>query len=824
MRPAWSDEPARGTAFTRGRTARRAVARWAWRMFRREWRQQILVLALLTAAVATSIGFALAAYLTTPVPDNADFGAASHFIRLSGTDPQILQADVAAAREVFDTHEVIYHRPVPVPGLFEPVDFRAQDPDGPLGSPRLALREGTYPAGSQVAVTDGVADLLGLDIGVSLALDGVSRTVVGVIENPGNLADEFVLVAPSQTDGATGATVLVDASDDQVLSFRIPSGGGLAVGSRSANQDVVAAVGVLVFSTVGLLLIALIATASFVVIAHRRMRQLGMLAAIGATEKQLRLVTLANGTVIGGIAAVLGAAIGVAGWVGVAPAVENAVGYRVDQLDVPLWLVAVGMLLAVVAGTAAAWWPARNVARVPAVRALSGRPPEPKPARRAAALAAVLAVVGVACLALGGDVVDETAVDWVSAGLIVAGIVAVALSMMLACPLAIRVLGISAGRLPVAVRLATGDLARYRARSGAALAAISLAVGIAVTVIASTAAAQADADEGNLGEYQVLIRAADLDGPFIPEADAFDGLQAGVDRVATAFSGAQVTRLDVAIDPASEPDPSFSGREAIVLGERSGDGWNDISLLYVATPQLLAYYGYDLDAVAPSTVVITREAGQFAILGEVGATRSQSETLSGIEAIRPGYESLPGTFATTQVISERGWVTAPSGRWLVNTQEVPTTEQLTAARELAAGAGLTIEVRDRQGGLGALRTAATAAGVLVALGIVAMAVGLVRSEAGRDLRILTATGATRRTRRTLTAATAGGLAALGVILGAAGAYLGLTAGFARDLGALSPVPVVHLAALFLGLPLIATLAGWLISGRGIIDIARQPME
>jgi putative ABC transport system permease protein len=793
-------------------------------MFRREWRQQLLVLALLTAAVATSIGFASAAYLITPVPDNAEFGAASHFIRFSGTDPQILEADVAAAREVFDTYEVIYHRPVPVPGLFEPVDYRAQNPDGPLGGPRLALREGTYPAGSQVAVTDGAADLLDLGIGASLALDGESRTVVGIIENPGNLADEFVLVPPTQTDGATEATILVNASDDQVLSFRIPSGSGLTVASRPANQDVVAAVGVLVFSTVGLLLIALIATASFVVIAHRRMRQLGILAAIGATEKQLRLVTLANGTLIGGIAAVLGAAIGVAGWVGVAPLMENAVGYRVDQLDVPLWLVASGMLLAVVAGTAAAWWPARTVARVPAVRALSGRPPEPKPARRAAALAAVPAVVGVACLALAGDVVDETAVDWISAALIVAGTVAVALSMMLACPLAIRVLGMSAGRLPVAARLATGDLARYRARSGAALAAISLAVGIAVAVIASTAAAQAEADEGNLGESQVLIRAADVHGPFIPEAGTIDGLQAGVDRVATAFSGAQVTRLDVAIDPASEPDPSFGGREAIVLGERFRDGWNDISLLYVATPQLLAYYGYDLDAVAPSTVVITREAGQFGINGEVGATRSDSETLSNIEAIRPGYESLPGTFVTTQVISERGWVTAPSGRWLVETQQVPTSEQLDAARELAAGAGLTIEVRDRQGGLGALRTGATAAGVLVALSIVAMAVGLVRSEAGRDLRILTATGATRRTRRTLTAATAGGLATLGVILGTAGAYVGLTAGFARDLGALSPVPLAHLAALFLGLPLIATTAGWLISGRGIGDIARQPME
>src|SRR4051812_36032652 len=36
--------------------ARRAVVRWAWRMFRREWRQQILVMLLLTVAVAGAAG------------------------------------------------------------------------------------------------------------------------------------------------------------------------------------------------------------------------------------------------------------------------------------------------------------------------------------------------------------------------------------------------------------------------------------------------------------------------------------------------------------------------------------------------------------------------------------------------------------------------------------------------------------------------------------------------------------------------------------------------------------------------------------------------
>lgn len=814
-----------GAGATPGRgTARRAVARWAWRLFRREWRQQLLVLALLTAGVTASVGLALAAYTATPAPSNAEFGAASHVLRFGNTDRGALEADVTAARTAFDTHEVIYHSRVPVAGLFEPVDYRAQDPGGPLGGPRLSLVAGANPSGDQVAVTDGIADLFDVDIGAALALDGVSRPVVGIVENPGNLADEFVLVPPSRSGEADDVTILVEASDDQARTFRLPSGTGIDIGSRPGNEGVVAAVLVLVVATVGLLLIALIAAASFVVIAHRRMRQLGVLAAIGATDKQLRLVTLTNGAIVGAIAAVIGATAGFAGWATAAPFVEDVVGYRIDQFDVPWWLIASGMLLAILAGTVAAWWPARSVARVPTVRALSGRPPEPRPARRAAILAAVCMVAGVACLASAGDVADETAVNWMNAVLLVGGTVAVAVGVLLLCPLAIRVLAACVGRFPVAVRLAIGDLARYQARSGAALAAISLTLAIAVAIIASASAAQAAPTEGNLSANQVLIRATNAGGPFIPEAADLHRLRTGVDDVIQSLDEPKVTSLDVALDPDSEPDPSFEGRQAITLVERSDDGWRDVSLVYVATPQLLAHYRYDLAAVPPGTVVITREVGQFALLGQVEADRPKVEPLTNVVRLRPSHESLPGTFATMDVVTQRGWVVAPSGRWLVETRTPPTTEQLAAAREAAAGAGLTVEVRDRQAGLGALRSGATAAGVLAALGILAMTVGLVRSEAGRDLRILAASGATRRTRRTLTAATAGGLALLGAILGLAGAYLGLTAGFAQDLGALSPVPALHLAVIAIGLPLAATLAGYLVSGRGVPHVARQPIE
>jgi putative ABC transport system permease protein len=104
-----------------------------------------------------------------------------------------------------------------------------------------------------------------------------------------------------------------------------------------------------------------------------------------------------------------------------------------------------------------------------------------------------------------------------------------------------------------------------------------------------------------------------------------------------------------------------------------------------------------------------------------------------------------------------------------------------------------------------------------------MTVGLIRSETRNDLRVLAAAGATSRTRRNLTAYTAATLALLAALLGIATAYLALAAFYHSDLTTLANPPTENLLLLGIGLPIIATAAGWLLAGREPAKIATRPL-
>jgi putative ABC transport system permease protein len=808
-----------------GMPARRAVVRWAWRLFRREWRQQSLVLALLLVAVAATTAGLGAAANASPA-QGSTFGTADHLVTLSSTGVQ-LESDTAALRSAFGTAEVIEHQKIPVPGSANAIDLRAQDPHGPYGQSMLRLDAGRWPQGpNEIAVTDRVAKTFNLRVGGSWDEGGRHRTVVGMVENPLNLLDRFALVAPGQATPADHVAVLIRATEAQFAGKTRPD--GVSVEIRSDEADT-ASVAVLVLATIGLLFVGLLAVAGFTVMAQRRMRALGMIGAIGASHRHIRLVLVANGAVIGVVGALAGAAAGLAAWFALSPRLESLVGHRIDRFQLPWLPLLVAVLLAIMTAVGASWWPARAAARVPVVAALSARPVPPRPARRFATLGGILVLGGLGSLVVAA----QTKVPY-----IIGGVLATALGLLLLAPVGIAVLGMLARLVPLAPRLALRDLARYRARSSAALAAIGLAMGIAAAIALSAGVSVAKAAAptgGNLPADQIIVWLSQeaLNGPLPSTTPAqADNARLRVDAIAADLHATSVLPLQAAVDPSGpQGRGGTGGRPPVQLGKphptvvngRQGTGYSSAEAvpLFVATPELLVHFGIDPASIRADTDIVTWRAnidGYRLIPGRYSDWHPQIQ-----QAALPTYTSLPGALLTTHAVQSLHLTPNPAG-WLVRAPRPLTQAQIDHAEQTALAAGLSVETRPTGADMARLADNATGTGIAVALGVLAMTVGLIRSETARDLRTLTATGARRRTRRALTAATAGALALLGAVIGTAGAYLALLAWYHREPHWLGHVPVLNLAAILIGLPVIAYAGGWILAAKEAPTLARQPLD
>jgi putative ABC transport system permease protein len=284
-----------------------------------------------------------------------------------------------------------------------------------------------------------------------------------------------------------------------------------------------------------------------------------------------------------------------------------------------------------------------------------------------------------------------------------------------------------------------------------------------------------------------------------------------------------VIPLDMPVNPASPPQPG--GQQPVVSLNYPADqaaGRNGVYrsvALYVATPAVLRLLGINPATIGPATNILTVQAGQ-----DVLTTITTATNATNIQGIRlPDYTSEPTSLITVNGLRHEHWTQIQSG-WMIQSARPLRPAQIATARDMAAKAGLTIESRNTQASLATIGTVATAAGALIALGVLAMAVGLIRAEAAGDIRTLTAIGAASTTRRALTATTAGTLALLGALLGSAAAYLALAAGHRSDLTVLSRVPVLDLIITVVGVPIAAALAGWILAGHNPSSVARQALD
>jgi putative ABC transport system permease protein len=196
-----------------------------------------------------------------------------------------------------------------------------------------------------------------------------------------------------------------------------------------------------------------------------------------------------------------------------------------------------------------------------------------------------------------------------------------------------------------------------------------------------------------------------------------------------------------------------------------------------------------------------------------------------------------GTAAPNTVVTEHALSllharnTISTAGWLITTPDVLTASQISAVRSAAAADGLTIETKNDEPNSWQVVDWATVAGIALALAVLAMTIGLLRSETASDLRTLAATGASSTKRRSITASTAGAMALLGAVLGTAGGYLACAAIFRTSNLAgqslwtnLSAMPTSNLLIILVGMPLVATFGGWIFAGRQPPLVSRQPIE
>src|SRR6266545_3556304 len=501
----------------------------------------------------------------------------------------------------------------------------------------------------------------------------------------------LALVASGQVSSPSQVTVLFDASAASVAAFHFPDGATLeTLAPPSAGISPV--VIVLAVATFGLIFIGLVSVAGFTVMAQRRLRSLG------ATDRNVHLVLVANGAVVGIVATLIGAVIGFLGWIAYVPHLQTSAGHRIDALNLPWWAIGTAMALAAVPGI-------------------------------------TLLVVGPCLLAFAGGWGGNSGKDTL---LLLTGIVATTLGGLLLAPLCITGLAAVGRRGPIAIRLALHDLARYRARSGAALAAVTFAVLIAVLICILATARYADPVDyfgPSLPANQLIVYApggnprGPGDAPPAPTPSERQRLRSRVSVIAASLDTNDVLELDAPMNPAT-------GNTALLLQDMVSGGQP-----YVATPALLTHYGIKPNQIDPTADLLTSHAGLATVAGlqliapsgfgpgSFGCHPSDCVSNPKIQTLSrlPADTSGPNLLITTNAMHELGLQAVPSG-WLMQTARPLTSAQINAARHISFAAGATTETKSQAPSLLELRNWATAAGILLALGVLAMTVGLIRAR------------------------------------------------------------------------------------------------
>ena len=289
-----------------------------------------------------------------------------------------------------------------------------------------------------------------------------------------------------------------------------------------------------------------------------RTRLYGLLAALGARQRQVRRVVLGESLLLGVAAAVAGLPLGV----GLAVVIRTASGRLLEQLGVdegllvvPWWSLAFGALVAVAATMFAALAPARRAASLDTVDAIrSGSVGDPPGSRWTG-------IVGAAVLIGGGvSLAATSSMAALGAGMLGVLIGAVLLTPYLLRPLAAVLGGVTARLAPGTGEVAVHHLTSHRVRSAYTLALVMLVMALTIAAGATHVSFVESLDrqvDREFGDDLRVEAASTLDEAFLRRLATVPG----VDEMTSTASGNGVAvngGEDVTINVlAVDPDTYF---------------------------------------------------------------------------------------------------------------------------------------------------------------------------------------------------------------------------------------------------------------------------
>lgn len=799
-------------------SSRALLRRWNRRVLRREWRQYVVIFALLASGVALSVGGVVAAHNLVEPPE-AEFGNGTFAVWADDAEP--LEAALVTAGL---PHGRIDEATVAVAGTTQRIRARAIDPTNPIVDPLLSLLDGRWPdTDTELAVSDDA--ILDVTVGDTVVLsDGVRRSVVGLVENPTDLDDEFVLTASRAALGSVAPEVdtrfLVDA--DPSVAGALDVAGLTTASSGGPSARTVATLVGTVVSGLGMLEVGLLAGAGFAVVARRRMHQYGVLAAGGASPRHLRTAATGMGVVVGVLASACGGAIGVGVSAAVVSKMETTVGHRI-AVEVPPVAVASVVAVAMVVAAVAARWPALAASRRPVADLLGAERPRIEATVRPAIAGAVITTLGATALGVGFARAESL--------FALVGVIATPVGLILLAPLMVRGVAAAGGRLRLAPRLAARSLGRHNRRSAAVVAAVALALApsVAFAVVTASVDARAADDGPNLAEDWFVVwqlGAAD-DATRIPAALDPETLEQGLTRVTSADIDTTLIPIDVAVDPDARPESwDFDGigsRPSVepVLAARTGsdrclscdvyafaaaDGTESswiVTDAWVATPAITAALHID-DPVVGAVAVAADD--RYRPLAVIDPDRLAGEVA--VSGSWPRNTTVPPMLVAPDAVAAAGLDTVTVG--VLAVADAPLTVGERDLVRQALGPDLAVEFPAPPANRGNLRVVATAIGVMAALGIAAAAVALLAVELRADVVVLEAAGASPATVRRLGASVAALVAMAGSVLAMA---MGLVAVVPLLTAAEVDVPVAvpwgTLSVMAVAFPAAAAAVGWL---------------